>query len=455
MKSYDVIIIGGGPSAIITGVTGRKQNPDKSFLMIKEEEKGLVPCGIPYIFHALKDVDQNMMGPAPYVAAGGEVLIDRATSVDLKAKTLKTEAGSEFSYDKLVFATGSIPLVPTFIKGYDLKGVEYVKKSYTYIKALKEKADAAKNIVIIGAGFIGVEMAEQLARHKEKNVHLVEMQDHCLCAAFSEKLTVQADQLIQDQGVKLHVSTKVMEVVGENGKAAGIKLSNGQTLDADLVIMSIGYCPNTQLAKEAGLELNCNRAIVVDNYMRSPVKDVFAVGDCSQNIGFITGRVDNIMLASTATAEARILGYNLFEIKLVRTFSGTLSVFSTEIGGRVLASAGAIQHACVAAGVSYVNGEFEDTDRHPEGLPGASKLWVSLIVSPENGLIIGGEVAGGKSAGELINVIGLAIQKGVTAQELISYQIGTHPLLTAAPTKYVLIKAAEDALAKMKSRLKG
>jgi len=184
--------------------------------------------------------------------------------------------------------------------------------------------------------------------------------------------------------------------------------------------------------------------------MRTQVKDVFAVGDCSEAIGFITGREDNIMLASTATAEARILGYNLFGINLIRTFSGTLSVFSTEIGGKVFASAGAIQQVAELAGIEYVCGTFEDVDRHPESLPGASKLWICLVVSPGTGLIIGGEVSGGKSAGEIINIISLAIQKGVTVYELISYQIGTHPLLTTAPTKYVLIKAAEAVIAKIK-----
>jgi NADH oxidase (H2O2-forming) len=451
MKHYDVIIIGGGPSGIITGVTGLNQNPGKSFLMLKEEDKGLVPCGIPYVFHDLGDVDKNMMGPAPFVAAGGVVVVDPVSEVMLKEKQVKTLSGDIYGYEKLVFACGSTPVEPKFIKGYDLDGVHYIKKSYQYIKTLKEQTDIAKNIVIIGAGFIGVEVAEQLAKFADKTVHLLEMQKHCLCAAFSEKLSNLADSLIQKQGVKLHCSRKVTEIIGEHGKVTGVMLDDGSQIPAEMVIASIGYRPNTDLAKMAGLEVNCNNAIVVDNYMRTPQKDVFAVGDCSQSVGFITGRVDNIMLASTATAEARILGYNLFSINMVRSFSGILSVFSTQIGDTVLASAGAIQQAAEAAGIKYISGEFEDYDRHPEKFEDASKQWVSLIVSPDTGLIIGGEVCGGKSAGELINVIGLAIQKGVTVYELISYQIGTHPLLTAAPTKYVLIKAAENAVAKIKS----
>lgn len=450
MNSFDVIIIGGGPSAIITGLTGKKQNPDKSFLMIKEEEKGLVPCGIPYIFHDLGDVAKNMMGPAPFVAAGGEVIVDTVTSVNIAAKTLQTKSGAEFSYDKLVFATGSIPIVPTFIKGYDLEGVEYIKKSYTYIKALKEKTDKAKNIVIIGGGFIGVEVAEQLAKFKDKKVSLIEMQEYCLINAFSPKLTKLTDTAIREQGVNLYTASKVTEIVGKDGTVCSVKLSDGTEIPADLVIQTIGYNPNTTLASEAGLELNSKRAILRDNYMRTAVKDVFAVGDCSQSIGFITGRADNVMLASTATAEARILGYNLFSIGLIRTFSGTLSVFSTSIGGHVYASCGAIEQTAEAAGIEYISGEFEDWDRHPESIADASKLWISLIVSPKTGVIIGGEIHGGISAGEIINIISLAIQKGVTVYELVSYQIGTHPLLTTAPTKYVLIKAAEVAMGKIK-----
>ena len=89
MKNHDVIIIGGGPSGIITGVTAKKQNPEKSFLMIKEEEKGLVPCGIPYIFHDLEDVSKNAMGPKPFVDAGGEVLVDKVTNINFDNKNTK------------------------------------------------------------------------------------------------------------------------------------------------------------------------------------------------------------------------------------------------------------------------------------------------------------------------------------------------------------------------------
>jgi NADPH-dependent 2,4-dienoyl-CoA reductase/sulfur reductase-like enzyme len=449
MEKYDVIIIGGGPSGIITGVTGKKQNPAKRFLLFKEEEKGLIPCGIPYVFHDVKEVSQNAMGPKPFIDAGGDVITDTVVFLDSKQKMIKTEKGAAFEYDKLVFATGSTPLIPTFIEGYDLKGVEFIKKSYSYIESLKKKIDYCKNIVVIGGGFIGVEVAEQLAKHPDKHVSLVEMEKFCLIRAFSEDVARRADQVIRSTNIHLHTSSKVKRIIGESGNVSAVMLDNGTEIKADMVIMAIGYKPNVKLAKESGLPINNNSAIVVDSYMRTPIKDIFAVGDCSATKGFITGRTDNVMLASTATAEARILGYNLFRINLIRNFTGTLAVFSTEINHAVFASAGAIEQSAYEANICYVTGEFEDVDRHPGVLEGTSQLFVKLIVSPQNGVIIGGEICGGKSVGELINVIGLAIQKRVTVYELISYQIGTHPLLTTAPTKYTLIKAAENAIYKI------
>jgi NADPH-dependent 2,4-dienoyl-CoA reductase/sulfur reductase-like enzyme len=450
LKKYDVIIIGAGPSGIITGVTGKKQNPDKSFLMIKEEEKDLVPCGIPYVFHDLKEVSQNAMGPKPFVDAGGEVLVDKVVKIDKENKTLSTHKGAEFKYDKLVFATGSVPIIPTFIEGYDLEGVEYILKSFKYIEELKQKTEKAENIVVIGGGFIGVEVAEQLAKFSEKNVSLVEMEKYCLYGAFSEDMAARADQVIRATNINLFTNNKVKAILGENNNVKSVQLDDGTEIKADLVIASIGYKPCTGLANEFGFQINENNAITVDRYMRTSVEDVFAVGDCSSTIGFITGDSDSVMLASTATAEARILGYNLFHINLLRNFQGTLAVFSTEINNVAFASAGAIEQTAHNTNINYIVGKFEDADRHPGTLPGTSRLFVKLIVSPQNGAIIGGEICGGKSAGELINVIGLAIQKRVTIYELISFQIGTHPLLTTAPTKYVLIKAAEDAMSQIK-----
>jgi NADPH-dependent 2,4-dienoyl-CoA reductase/sulfur reductase-like enzyme len=442
MKKYDVIIIGAGPAGIITGVTAKKQFPDKSILMFKEEDKGLVPCGIPYIFHRLGEVDKNVMGPKPFVDLGGEVITEKVIEVNAEEKIVKTESGKEFIAEKIVFATGSQVAVPTFIKGYDLENVFYIKKSYNYIKQVFDALKFAKNITVVGGGFIGAEVAEQLALEPDKKVTLVESEPCCFSKAFSKDLCKIATDELHKTAIDVKTSTKVEEINGKDGKVSSVKLSTGEQLPCDAVIMAIGYKPNTELAQKAGLEVNEMGAIIVDNYERTKHKGVCAVGDCSQTIGFLTGRIDNIMLASTATAEARVLGHNLFGIRIKKCFNGTLAVFSTEINGLSMASAGVNDSNALEGNIQYVSATFTDVDTHPM-FEDTNSLSVKLFASPLDGSILGGEVWGGKSAGEIINTISMAIQKGVTVYELVSFQIGSHPLLTAAPTKTVLIKAAE------------
>lgn len=452
MKKYDVIIIGGGPAGIITGVTVKKQNPDKSVVMLTEEDNGLVPCGIPYIFHKLNSVEKNKMGPKPFISAGGEVLADPATEVDFENKTVTVKSGHRFEYDKLVFATGSVPLIPKFIKGYDLKNVFYINKSFSYISTLFEELRDKKNIIIVGGGFIGAEVAEQLAAHKDKNVTLIEAEEYCFTRAFSTELSKLATEQLEQTNTKVLTSSYVEEIAGENGKLRKVMLKGGKEIDADAVIMSIGYQPNTELAKKAGLPINHIGAIEVDCYERTTVPDVCAVGDCSQTLGFLTGSTDNIMLASTATAEARVLGYNLFGIKIKKNFHGTLGVFSTKINDFSMAAAGINEQKAKNTNVEFMSAQFTDIDRHPGTLPDASSLTCKLYFSPADGSILGGELWGSPNAGEMINTIALAIQKNITIYELVSYQIGTHPLLTSAPTKPVIIKAAEVAIAKVRAK---
>ncbi|MEA3451091.1 MAG: FAD-dependent oxidoreductase, partial [Bacteroidota bacterium] len=450
MKKYDVIIIGAGPAGIITGVTAKKQFPEKTVLMIKKEEKGLVPCGIPYIFHNLNSVEKNAMGPKPFIDLGGDVLTDSVIKVDIEEKKVEVKSGDVYSFEKLVFATGSESIVASFIKGHELENVFYIKKSYNYINNLFNEIKDKKNIVVVGGGFIGVEVAEQLSLHKDKKVSLVELEEYCFSKAFSDELSEIATKNLENTDIEVYTSTRVDEIFGDNGKVKGVKLSNGKVIDAEVVILAVGYKSETSLAKNANVQINECGAISVDNYGRTTNNDVFAVGDCSQTIGFMTGRSDMIMLASTATAEARVVGYNLFGVEIKNSFTGTIGIFSTKIANLSMAAAGLNEKNAVPANIDFISAKFSDVDKHPGTITGTMPLTVKLYVSPSDGTLLGGEVWGAESAGEIINTIGLAIQKSLTVYELISLQIGTHPLLTSAPTKPLFVKAAEVAFNKIK-----
>lgn len=449
MKEFDVIIIGAGPAGIVTAVTVKKQYPSKTVLILKEEEKGLIPCGIPYVFHDLNSVDKDSMGVKSFIDLGGEAVTEKVVEIDKEKKLVITVSGSEFSYKKLILATGSVPFVPKFLPGYNLKNVFYIKKSYNYINNLFGELKDKKNIVIIGGGFIGAEVAEQLAKFNDKSVSIVEKEDLCFSKAFSSELSKIATEELKKANVTIHTSTSVQEIIGENGNVVSVKLNTGKELRADAVILAIGYLPNTTLAEKTGLGLNEYKAIIVDNFGHTSAKHIFAVGDCSETLDFLTGRKDRIMLASTATSEARILGYNLYGIRIRNNFTGTIAVFSTEINGLAMASAGVNDNDIPLINLEIISAKYTGVDRHPGTLPGTSPLTVKLYVSPSDGSILGGEVWGGKSAGEIINTIALAIQEKLSVYTVLSYQIGTHPLLTSAPTMPGFIKAAEIALSKI------
>jgi len=250
--------------------------------------------------------------------------------------------------------------------------------------------------------------------------------------------------------VKL-LTNKGIKAIKGNGKVESVEFNDGSTMNADAVILSLGYAPNTELAQNMGLELNEFGFIKADQYRRTSVDDVYAAGDCAEKVDFATGKLSRIMLASTACTEARIAALNLYELNTFSVFKGTVGIYSTCIGDTAYGVAGLIEKQAVKEGFKIVTGSFTGVNRHPGKIADAHNETVKLIVSERSGVILGGEVLGGKCAGELVNVIGLAIQNHMTVHDLVMTQIGTQPLLTASPAGFPLIKAAEIVARKLRS----
>jgi len=448
MKKYDIVIIGEDTAGLVTAITAQNEYSDKSILVIKADEKGQILCGIPYMFHELANLNKNSMHSKAFVDGGGDLLIDTVIDVDTKKQILTVSSQDKISYNKLVLATGSIPTVPNFIEGFDSKYFELISKSHSAMERLKEKINKACRIIVLGSGFTAVEIAEQLALKAGKEINLIFRSENCLHRTFSSEFATAVNQQLTNSGVILHSKSLVKEIACNNRERKVI-LESGDIVEGDMIIAALGFSANFDLALSAGIHVNDNGQVVVDNYQRTNIKNIFAVGDCAQITGFITGRNDNIMLDSTATVKARVLGYNLFKIRIKHSFPGTLSVFVTEINKTVFASVGVIEQEAKRANISYITSTFKDIDRRPETFSDTRGLTVKLVVMPENGQIIGGEVVGSKSSAEIINIIALAIQKYVTVYELISFHFGSHLLLNEDPTKTVLIKAAENAICQM------
>jgi NADPH-dependent 2,4-dienoyl-CoA reductase/sulfur reductase-like enzyme len=447
----NVIIIGGGPAGIITALTAKSVYPEKSVCLIKEIGDGVIPCAIPYMIHTLSDPEQNAMGNAPLEKAGVEIIVGKIVSLDVKNRTVKLESGKLLSYERLVLATGTEPVLPP-IRGIEKEGVFVIRKSMSAMKTLRHKAQKAKKVAIIGGGFIGAEFADELCKNSDVEIHLIEMMPQLLFTAFDDEFCDEISRILIKEGVTIHFGNRVASIDG-NQKVESITLQTGAKIPVDMVLVSIGAKPATKLAQKAGLRVVENDSIWVDEYMRTTANDVFAVGDCALKRDFFTRKAAPVWLASTATAEARNVGTNIYGIRVLHQIQGTISAFSTKIGGISFASAGMTCRTCEKEGFRYVTATAGAPDRHPGVLHGASELKVKLVFADRSGIILGGQISGGLSVGELINMVALAIQKKVTVRELDMMQIATHPMLTSAPTVHPIINAAHQALAKLRTNI--
>ncbi|MBP1625666.1 MAG: FAD-dependent pyridine nucleotide-disulfide oxidoreductase [Holophagaceae bacterium] len=447
MKTADIVILGGSAAGITAALTARRHYPQKSVLVIRQEKEVLIPCGIPYIFGTVGSPSKNLIPDALVEKASVEILLAEVRSLDPDRKTVETSQGP-VGYDKLVMATGSLPSVPP-IPGTDLPGVYPIAKDVPSLLALQEELGRAKDVVIIGGGFIGIEFADEIRKAGVDNVTIVEIAPHCLSLSYDTVFCEEAEEALKGRGIQIRTSTKVQAIQGQ-GHVERALLVDGSTLKADVVILGAGAIPNVKIAQAAGLVLGATGAIKVDRTMRTSVPDVFACGDCAKKFSFFGGRPSTLKLASIATLEARIAGANLYGI--TRENCGTIGVWSTAIGDLALGTAGLTESAAVGEGYEVVTATVEGPNRHPGGMPGGAPMKVKLVFERNSGVLLGGQVRGNSAAGELLNVMAACVQQRMTAEDIAMFQMGTHPALTASPVAYPLTNAAEIAIGAMRNR---
>ncbi len=442
MKKVDVVVIGGCPAGITAATSCRRCYPEKSVNLIRREEKPLGACGIPFMVATIGTPDRTLFPDAKVVNKGIELAIGEVKKIDRNKKTVLMADGNTTSYDKLVLATGSSPVVPP-IPGTEKKNVFVVQKDVPYLKNMLEAINTAKDIVIIGGGIIGIEFAEECKKNHDCNVTIVEVLPHCLQLTLDEEFCVEAEKAITELGIKLLANSRVEAILGDK-RVSGLRLSDGKEIKADLIIIAVGFRPDTKLAEEAGLQIGPSGAIAVDRYMLTTDRNIFACGDCAEKYSFFSGKPTRAMLASVAGTEGRVVGANLFNISCCNR--GTVGAFSFIVGERSFSSVGLTEAAATQDGYDVVIGEETGMDKFPPSIPEATQTKVKLIFSKHNGLLLGGGVSGGRLTGEPTNVISACIQARMTAYDITLFQMSSSPKLTASPTDYQIVNAAELAI---------
>jgi len=439
MTQAELVIIGGSAAGIQAAICAQKHHGLTDILVIRREDKVMVPCGIPYIYGTLGAVDKNIMPDK--LLGGAQLKVAEATSVDREAKTVRLSDGEEIGYSKLVVATGSNPIEPP-IPGMDKANVFLVRKDPKYLHELGDAMDNAKHIVVIGGGFIGVEFADE-CRKRGHDVTIVELLEHCLQLVCTQDLCIRVEDVLRSRGVNV-VTGNAVKSIGGVDKVEFVQLESGEEIKCDMVIVGIGVTPNTRLAQEAGLSIGPTRGIAVDEYQRTEDHDIFAVGDCAEKYSFFNGQPVPVRLASVATREGKIAAANLYHPRWRNI--GTVGTFSTMVGEVAVAMAGLTDTQAENMGYKVVIGEAEAASKHPGTLPDTQPMKVRLTFDRRSGKLLGGCACCTMTAGEIGNLIAAGVVNEMTIEQVATFPMGTHPWLTASPLAYQFTDAASNAL---------
>ena len=329
----------------------------------------------------------------------------------LKVTDLTTKDVFEDHYDKLILTTGSWPIIPSF-EGVELENIELCK-NYNHAQTIIEKAKSAQKVVVIGAGYIGVELAEAFEM-KGKEITLIDAETRIMSKYLDEEITSMAEKAFTDHGIRLALGEKVEAFKGVEGKVATV-ITDQRSYEADLVILCVGFRPNTGFVK-GQLEMLNNGAIIIDEYMQTSQKDVFAAGDCCM-VRYNPAE-DNryIPLATNAVRMGTLVAKNL--VKPTLRYMGTQGTSGIKVYHYNIASTGLTEEVAKAT-TSYNVGCAVIVENHrPEFMPTYESTTLKLVFDQTTRRILGGQIISGYDLTEMMNTLSVVIQNKMTIEEL-------------------------------------
>ncbi len=398
-----IVVIGGvacGPKA---ACRVKRLDPSAEVVLLeKGEEISYGACGLPFYLEGLvPDVKELTTTPVGVVrdvnffkaVKGVDILLNtEAISIDRKKKqvmTKNTKDGTEgvISYDKLVLATGSIPVRPP-IPGIDLDGIYCLKTLNDGVRLKKAMEQApGKNAVVIGAGLIGMECLEPLLK-AGFSVHVVEKLPFVLPALLDEEMAVPLMKHLQSKGVQLHCGDGVVRFDGD-GRVNKV-VTEKTEIDADLVLLAIGFRPNTKLAQDAGLDVG-PMGIRVDAHLRTSDPDIYAGGDCVESYSVVTGKPAYAPMGSTANKHGRIIGNNLAGWN--STFSGICGTGVCNILGFNVARTGITERDAKHEGLEVLTSLCPAPDK-PHYMKDAKLIHLKMVAERYSGRLLGVQILG-------------------------------------------------------------
>lgn len=422
METLKYLIIGGVAGGATAAARIRRIDENAEIILFeKGKHISFANCGLPYYIGNTIEQREALFLQTP-TSFGDRFNVDvrnnqEVISIDPNKKSVQVKRANgkvyEETYDKLLLSPGANPFIPK-IEGVDSEGI-FTLRNVEDTDRIKNYAINHKiqHAVVIGAGFIGLEMVENL-HHLGIQVSIVEMANQLMPTLDYEMAAFLKMEMVS-QHVKMHLGTSATRFYKENNKLQ-ISLSNGETLSADMVILSVGVRPNTALAQSAGIKLGVTGGIWVDEYLQTSVPDIYAVGDVIEYPHPITRKPWLNFLANPANRQGRIVADNIVWGNKI-SYEGAIGTAIAKVFNMTAASTGLSEKKLQQEQIPYLTSTTH-SNSHAGYYPNAQMMALKLTFSPESGKIFGAQIVGYDGVDKRIDQIALLIKNGGTIHDL-------------------------------------
>ena len=426
-----LVIVGGVAGGASAAARARRLSEDADIILFERgPDVSFANCGLPYyVGGEIAERDKLLVVTPERLRSRFGLDVRTRTSVeaiDRAARTVRVRdlaSGREYEepYDKLILAPGAAPLRPP-IPGIDLPGV-FTLRNLQDVDRIKGRMDqGVERAVVVGAGFIGLELTESLVR-RGVAITVVEMQDQVL-PPFDKEMTTPIVETLLARGVTVLLGQSA-EGFEEASEGLVVRLKSGRRLPAQVVILGVGVRPENKLAVEAGLDVGPRGGIRVNDHLQTTDPDIYAVGDAIEVKDFVTGEPTQVPLAGPANRQGRIAADHIFNRQGDR-YRGTQGTAVVGVFDRTAALTGASEKALRRAGRAYRKVYVHPT-HHAGYYPGAESMTLKLLFDPEGGRVLGAQAVGGAGVDKRIDVLAVAIQAGMTVFDLEEAELAYAP----------------------------
>jgi len=353
-------------------------------------------------------------------------ILQRVVDLNLSEKRVQvehTETGKTGweSFDQLLIATGALPIRPN-IPGVNARGVYALNTLQSGIEARKAiDHGSPKNIVIVGGGYIGLEMAESFIT-RGLDVSIIEKTAQVMTTLDPDMGSLVA-QVLQDAGAKIYLNESLKGLEMHGGQVRAV-ITDKQTLPADLVVLALGVYPNSALAAKAGIPTGEKGAIKVNKRMETEVQGVWAAGNCVESFHLVSRRPFYIALGTVANKQGRVAGINIAGGSAL--FPGVVGTATAKIWTVEVARTGLLENEVQQMGLSYASSRIEGRTRAGY-YPGTGRITVKILAEKGTGRLIGGQIVGVEGAAKRIDVLAAALHGGFTVEEMVNLDLGYSP----------------------------